>query len=171
MPGPGSPHTPFARPPGRPPGHRQRQDTVQTARLRPGKRCARREKPPCRPPPALPAPGRGHPPPRRSCPQASLPQPGWKASFSGTPLPGVRPLPVCPPSISSRKGGRYSTLASFRSFSTSSATSATLFPPARSLGEARERRRTFGAVSTPRESAGMTFISFFLAFMMPGSEA
>src|SRR4030065_583525 len=63
------------------------------------------------------------------------------------------------------------TFASFLSLSTSSATSATFPPPARSWGGARKGRRTFGLVAAPRESAGITFISFFFAFMIPGRDA
>ena len=63
------------------------------------------------------------------------------------------------------------TFASLRSFSTSSETEPTLTPAARAGGSVTESTFTRGVISTPRSSGVRVSMGFFLAFMMPLSEA
>ena len=63
------------------------------------------------------------------------------------------------------------TFASLCSSWTSSWTDLTLRPPVRLGGVSSFRILRRGATSMPRSATGISFISFFRAFMMPGSEA
>ena len=64
-----------------------------------------------------------------------------------------------------------STLASFLSFSTSSAASFTLMPALRGGGADIFSTVSLGVASTPRAAGVSSSIGLFLAFMIPGSDA
>mmetsp|Transcript_63633 Transcript_63633/g.125902 ORF Transcript_63633/g.125902 Transcript_63633/m.125902 type:complete len:235 (+) Transcript_63633:200-904(+) len=65
----------------------------------------------------------------------------------------------------------HNTLASVLSLSSNSSTSATFLPPALAGGSSTFKTCNRGARSTPKESALMTSIGFFFAFMRFGSVA
>ena len=69
------------------------------------------------------------------------------------------------------KNSHQITLASLRSLSRSSSTSATMIPPVRTGGSSTFRISKRGVTSTPKSSGVINSMSFFLAFIMLGSEA